>query len=105
MAKEIVVNVGERETRIAVTEDGKLVELHIERAERVVGSLYKCRVANVLPGMDAAFVDIGLERNAFLAVGDVLPSGDDASSAGGPEAAAKRGGDRRPRYGQNREKR
>ena len=45
-----------------MTEDGKLVEMHVERAERVVGSLYKCRVANVLPGMDASFVDVGLER-------------------------------------------
>ncbi|HZO88300.1 MAG TPA: Rne/Rng family ribonuclease [Chthonomonadaceae bacterium] len=80
MAKEIVVNVGERETRIAVLEEGKLVELHIERAERVVGSIYKCRVANVLPGMDAAFVDIGLERNAFLYVGDVLPTADEANA-------------------------
>lgn len=71
---------GERETRIALLEEGKLVELHIERAERVVGSLYKCRVANVLPGMDAAFVDINLERNAFLYVGDVLVAGDDAGS-------------------------
>ncbi len=73
MAKEIVVNVGERETRIAVTEEGKLAELHVEREERVVGSLYKARVENVLRGMDAAFVDIGLDRNAFLYVGDVLP--------------------------------
>src|SRR5258706_13633969 len=105
MGKEIIVNVGERETRIAVIEEGKLVELHIERAERVVGSLYKCRVANVLPGMDAAFVDIGLERNAFLAVGDVLPSGDDASSGGSSEPAAKRGGDRPTRYGNGRQQR
>lgn len=67
---------GERETRIAVTEEGKLVELHIEREERVVGSLYKARVANVLPGMDAAFVDVGLDRNAFLYVGDVIPTSD-----------------------------
>src|SRR5947208_12919142 len=74
MAKEIIVNVGERETRIAVIEEGKLVELHIEREERVVGSLYKARVENVLAGMDAAFVDVGLERNAFLYVGDVLPT-------------------------------
>ena len=79
--KEIYVNVGERETRIAVMEDSKLVEMHIERAERVVGSLYKCRVANVLQGMDAAFVDIGLERNAFLYVGDVLPGADDLMTA------------------------
>src|SRR5438093_2255129 len=72
-SKEILVEVGDRETRIAVTEEGKLVELHIEREERVVGSLYKARVSNVIQGMDAAFVDIGLERNAFLYVGDVLP--------------------------------
>ena len=102
MSKEIIVNVGERETRIAVTEDGKLVEMHVERAERVVGSLYKCRVANVLPGMDASFVDVGLERNAFLYVGDVLPTGDDASSTDSdarPKAAERRprvGADRRP---------
>jgi ribonuclease G len=83
VAKEIVVNVGERETRIAVMEEGKLVELHIEREERVVGSLYKARVENVLPGMDAAFVDVGLERNAFLYVGDVLPTSEDDSGEAG----------------------
>jgi ribonuclease G len=96
MSKEIVVNVGERETRIAVIEDGKLVELHIERAERVVGSLYKCRVANVLQGMDAAFVDVGLERNAFLYVGDVLPVSDEASTTESGNGAAQQG-----RYGRN----
>jgi ribonuclease G len=77
LTKEIYVNVGDRETRIAVMEDGRLVEMHIERSERVVGGLYKCRVANVLQGMDAAFVDIGLERNAFLYVGDILPGAED----------------------------
>ncbi|MFN3651118.1 MAG: Rne/Rng family ribonuclease [Armatimonadota bacterium] len=70
--KEILVNVEDRETRIAVLENGRLMELHVEREERVVGNIYKARVANVLPGMDAAFVDIGLERNAFLYVGDIL---------------------------------
>ncbi|MGV3720971.1 MAG: hypothetical protein ACO1SX_08670, partial [Actinomycetota bacterium] len=54
--KEILINVGERETRIAVMENGRLVELHVEREERVVGGVYKARVSNVLPGMDAAFV-------------------------------------------------
>ena len=73
MAKEIIVNVGTRETRVAVVDSGKLIELHVEREEQVAGSIYKCRVANVLPGMDAAFVDIGIERNAFLYAGDVLP--------------------------------
>ncbi len=74
MSKDIIVNVGERETRVAVLENDKLVELHIERSERVVGSIYKARVMNVLSALDAAFVDIGLERNAFLFVGDVLPT-------------------------------
>src|SRR5258708_35572953 len=95
MAKEIIVNVGDRETRIAVIEETKLVELHVERAERVVGSLYKCRVANVLQGMDASFVDIGLERNAFLYVGDVLPTGDDTTDAA---TSAGHGRDRRSRF-------
>ena len=70
--KEILMNVDDRETRIAVIEQGRLMELFVEREERVVGGVYKGRVCNVLPGMDAAFVDIGLERNAFLYVGDVL---------------------------------
>src|SRR5205814_10153099 len=70
--KELLVNVNDRETRIAVLENGRLVELHVEREERVVGNIYKGRVSNVLQGMDAAFVDVGLERNAFLYVGDIL---------------------------------
>ncbi|MEN6521288.1 MAG: Rne/Rng family ribonuclease [Armatimonadota bacterium] len=77
MSKEIIVNVDTRETRVALIEGDKLVELHVEREERVVGSIYKCKVSNVLPGMDAAFVDIGLERNAFLYVADVLPEADE----------------------------
>ena len=77
MAKEIVVNVGTRETRAALIDGGKLVELHVEREEQVTGSIYKCKVANVLPGMDAAFVDIGIERNAFLYAGDVIPEADE----------------------------
>lgn len=77
MSREIIVNVDTRETRVALIESGKLVELHLEREERVVGSIYKCKVSNVLPGMDAAFVEIGLERNAFLYVADILPEADD----------------------------
>ena len=101
MSKDIIVNVGERETRIAVMEDDKLVELHIERAERVVGGLYKCRVANVLPGMDAAFVDVGLERNAFLAVGDVLPASDEGIVTES-RAEPVSGSDRRGRFARDR---
>jgi ribonuclease G len=87
MPREIIVNIDTRETRVAVVEDGKLVELHIEREERVAGSIYKCKVSNVLPGMDAAFVDVGLERNAFLYVADVLPEADDEYPAARKEAA------------------
>ncbi len=81
MAKEIIVNVDHRETRIAVLVDKQLTELHVEREQRVVGNLYKAKVDNVLPGMDAAFVEIGLERNAFLYVADILPEEDED---GGP---------------------
>ncbi|ARU42254.1 hypothetical protein CCB80_14315 [Armatimonadetes bacterium Uphvl-Ar1] len=76
------MNSANRETRIALLEDGKLMEYRVEREERVVGSIFKGIVQNVLPGMDAAFVDIGLERNAFLYVGDIVPEeGDDTSPA------------------------
>lgn len=95
MSKEIIVNADARESRIAVREDGQLAELHIEREERVVGSIYKGRVDNVLPGMDAAFVDIGLERNAFLYVGDIFPAGDDGDAARASEGEG--GHDRRGR--------
>ena len=105
LTKDIIVNVGVRETRIAVLEDGRLTELHIERGERIVGSLYQGRVENVLPGMDAAFVDIGLGRNAFLHVGDVLPSirleaagaleAHDAAASEADDATGENGGTRR----------
>ncbi len=84
---EIIVNVSNRETRIALLEDGQLMEYRVEREERVVGSIFKGIVQNVLPGMDAAFVDIGLERNAFLYVGDIIP--DDAQGDNSP-ASVKR---------------
>ncbi|HET7560512.1 MAG TPA: Rne/Rng family ribonuclease [Limnochordia bacterium] len=74
MLREIVVNAGFGETRAAVLEDRRAVELYIEREDhqRVVGNIYLGRVENVLPGMQAAFVDIGLERNSFLYVDDAL---------------------------------
>ena len=59
------------ENRVAILEDGDLAELYIEREEKVIGSIYKGKVQNVLPGMGAAFVDIGLGRNAFLYVDDI----------------------------------
>jgi ribonuclease G len=74
LVKEIVVNCGSRETRVAVIENGELVELYMERLQeqRIVGHIYKGKVANVLPGMQAAFVNVGLSRNTFLYVDDAL---------------------------------
>jgi ribonuclease G len=70
---EILINVTPRETRVAVVENGVLQEILIERADKrgLVGNIYKGRICRVLPGMEAAFVDIGLERAAFLHVSDI----------------------------------
>jgi ribonuclease G len=74
VSEEILINVTPRETRVALVENGMLQELHIERASRrgVVGNVYKGRVQRVMPGMQAAFVDLGLERAAFLHASDIL---------------------------------
>lgn len=72
MEKEILIQADEEGTRVAVVEDGRLVEIYLERYQKLVGNIFKGRVANVLPGMQAAFVDIGIERNAFLYAGDVI---------------------------------
>ncbi|HHT66194.1 MAG TPA: ribonuclease G, partial [Clostridiales bacterium] len=73
MSKQIIIDVQQEQIRVAFLEEGDLVEMHIEdyNQQRVVGNIYRGRVANVLPGMQAAFVDIGLEKNAFLYVGDI----------------------------------
>ncbi len=73
MTEEILVNVTPRETRVAVVENGMLQELHIERgwSRGVVGNIYKGRVQRVMPGMQAAFVEIGLDRAAFLHANDI----------------------------------
>ena len=73
MGITILVNVDHGETRVALLENGRLVDFYLERESRLVGNIYKGRVVNVLPGMDAAFVDIGLSRNAFIYVTDVSP--------------------------------
>jgi len=76
MFKEIIINVGEEETKVAVLENKVLVEMYIERApnQRLVGNIFKGQVENVLPGMQASFVNIGLEKNAFLYVEDAIPA-------------------------------
>ena len=92
MAKRIVVNVGVTETRLAVQDGNQLTELYIERARRrsIVGNIYKGVVTNVLPGMQAAFVDIGLQKDAFLYGGDYTAN---LTDEGGDDEAAARGED------------
>lgn len=76
MSEEILINVTPRETRVAVVENGMLQEVHIERASKrgYVGNIYKGKVQRVMPGMQAAFVDIGLSRAAFLHASDIVRS-------------------------------
>ena len=85
MGKHIVVNAGLVETRVAVQDGHLLTELYVEREGRrsIVGNIYKGLVSNVLPGMQAAFVDIGLSRDAFLYAGDyTAPRGEDEGGLG-----------------------
>lgn len=76
MRKEIYISVTKEETKAAVLENSKLVEVYLDRSfqKRLAGNIYKGSVANVLPGMQAAFVNLGLERNAFLYVEDARPN-------------------------------
>ncbi|MGD9302780.1 MAG: S1 RNA-binding domain-containing protein, partial [Desulfobacterales bacterium] len=73
MYKQLVINVTEHETRVALLEDGTIVELHVDRGDDsdIAGNIYKGKVLRVLPGMQAAFVDIGLAQAAFIYVDDV----------------------------------
>ncbi|MFZ0887299.1 MAG: S1 RNA-binding domain-containing protein, partial [Candidatus Binataceae bacterium] len=72
MKREIAINVSPLDVRLAVLEDNALTEFYLERNERrgLAGNIYKGRVTRVLPGMQAAFVDIGLEKAGFLHVSD-----------------------------------
>ncbi|NGY05966.1 ribonuclease G [Solimonas terrae] len=74
MSTEILVNIGPQETRVALVEGGSAQEVHVQRASRhgLTGNIYKGTVQRVLPGMQAAFIEIGLERTAFLHVNDML---------------------------------
>jgi len=78
--KEVVINAETLETRVAVSEEGKLEEFNIERTteERLVGSIFKGKVRNLEDGLKAAFVDIGFEKNAFLHYWDIVPSNFDS---------------------------
>ena len=110
MTKEMIISSSAHETRVAILEDDHVAEIFIERerSRGVVGNLYKGRVSKVLPGMQSAFVDLGLERDGFLYVTDAIPSSEeferfetdedeaaasapaDASGAGRPQANGRR---------------
>jgi len=82
MTKEILVNIGVNEIRVAILEDGALVEFSVEKADeqRLAGNIYRGKVKNVLPGMQAAFIDIGEEKNAFLYIDDVIPKDNESDA-------------------------
>src|SRR5688572_24131182 len=88
MNKEMIISSGEHETRVAILEDDQVVEVFIERENQrgVVGNVYKGRVNKVLPGMQSSFVDVGLERDAFLYVSEVVNAVEDVEQL---EAAAE----------------
>ena len=76
MSEEILINVTPQETRVAVVENGILQEIYVERSQKLglVGNIFKGSVSRVLPGMQAAFIDIGLERTGFLHTSDIVPA-------------------------------
>src|SRR5215813_52323 len=89
MSKELFVSSTPHETKVAIVEDDQLTEIYFERENEytLAGSIYKGRVTRVLPGMQSAFVDIGLERDAFLYVSDFmeLEDTDDVDTAPPPQ--------------------
>ncbi|HLP77337.1 MAG TPA: Rne/Rng family ribonuclease, partial [Candidatus Paceibacterota bacterium] len=91
--KEVIINAETLETRVAVTEEGRLEEFNIERTteERLVGSIFKGKVRNLEDGLKAAFVDIGFEKNAFLHYWDIVPNQFDS----GVEIVEREGGRKR----------
>src|ERR1041385_3196448 len=80
MNKEMIISSTSHETSVAILEDDQVVEIFIEREQSrgIVGNIYKGSVSKVLPGMQSAFVDLGLERDAFLYVTDVISPTEEA---------------------------
>src|SRR5665213_775857 len=84
MSKELVISSNRHETRVALLEDDQLVEVYFQRANEysLAGSIHKGRVTRVLPGMQSAFVDLGLERDTFLYVSDFFEEHEDFEPLG-----------------------
>lgn len=83
MTKEMIISSNGHETRVAILEDDQLAEIFVERerSRGVVGNVYKGRVSKVLPGMQSSFIDLGLERDGFLYVSDVISNLDELEGA------------------------
>src|SRR6187399_1970880 len=112
MQKEMIVSSNGHETMVAILEDDLVAEIFVERERHrgVVGNVYKGRVSKVLPGMQSSFIDLGLERDGFLYVADVMDTlaefdklaGDDDEEGGGANGNGGGGGGRRERDRQDR---
>src|SRR6202047_5314868 len=96
MSKELVISSNRHETKVALIEDDQLCEVYFQRANEysLAGSIHKGRVTRVLPGMQSAFVDLGLERDAFLYVTDFLEEQEDSEEY---EGGKQGGGGRKER--------
>src|SRR5215475_6049793 len=91
MSKEMIISVNGREKKIAIVEDDVVTEFYVERGDEnqgIVGNIYKGRVMKVLPGMQSAFVDIGLERDSFLYVSDFFDE-EEGDSTPDPETTPR----------------
>ncbi len=80
MIRDIIAEVYPWESRVAIVEDGRLTEVFWADQKENVGNIYKGKVKDVLPGLSCAFIDIGLSKNAFLYVGDIIGPGGQRSS-------------------------
>jgi len=104
MSKELVISANRHETKVALIEDDQLVEVYFQRANEysLAGSIHKGRVTRVLPGMQSAFVDVGLERDTFLYVSDFLEEHDDFDKITGDERPVRENRDRDRDRGRDR---
>src|SRR6476661_10354504 len=105
MSKELVISANRHETRVALLEDDQLVEVYFQRANEysLAGSIHKGRVTRVLPGMQSAFVDLGLERDTFLYVSDFFEEHPDIDTLTDEKPSRSSRSDQRRDRSQDRE--
>src|ERR1700757_276750 len=108
MSKELVISANRHETKVAILEEDQLVEVYFQRANEysLAGIIHKGRVTRVLPGMQSAFVDLGLERDTFLYVSDFLEEHEDIDRVSPDDRPPRESGrDGRDRGGRDRDRR